>query len=88
MRPVGLFIGNIKNEHTVEIKLDYVVEGYRDFKIARYHYKKNTAIFQEHGLNKVLINSTVYAHVKFLKRVGFKKDETIGTDYYSYKLKI
>jgi len=86
MLPVGLFIGDIKNENTIEIKLDYVIEGYRDFKVARYHYKKNTALFKKHGLDTILINSTVYAHVKFLKKVGFKKEDRLGQDFYSFVL--
>ncbi|KAA3615075.1 MAG: hypothetical protein D8M58_11525 [Calditrichaeota bacterium] len=83
MLPVGLFIGEIKEDNSLEIKMEYVTQGYRDFKVAEYHYKKNTTIFEKHNVKTILINSTVYAHVKFLKKVGFTKDMALGENNYS-----
>ena len=51
MLPVGLFIGDKKENQTMEIKLDYVVPGYRDFKIARYVFFKKADFFRGKDIN-------------------------------------
>ncbi len=87
MLPVGLFIGEIKTENTLEIKLEYVIKGYRDFKIAEYHYEKNTEVFKNKNITELQMKSTVPAHIMFLKKVGFKKTDSHGETFYSYTLK-
>ncbi len=87
MLPVGLFIGEIKTENTLEIKLEYVIKGYRDFKIAEYHYEKNTEVFKNKNITELQMKSTVPAHIMFLKKVGFKKNDSHGETFYSYTLK-
>ena len=75
MLPVGLFIGDIKGNGILEIKLDYVIKGYRDFKMAKYVFKKRTDIFYKHSINKLQMNSTNPKHIKYLMKMGFIKED-------------
>lgn len=84
MLPVALFIGDMKKDNSLEIKLDYVVEGYRDFKIGRYNYK-NTDIFKNQGIKKLHIRSTVPSHIQFLNKMDFKQN-TEQKDMFTLKL--
>jgi len=87
MLPVGLFIGDIRENNTLEIKLDYVIPGYRDFKIARYVYFKNADFFQEKGIDKLEMKSTVPKHDSFLIKMGFKKTEENGKTWFRYEFR-
>jgi hypothetical protein len=85
MLPVGLFIGDIKEKNTLEIKLDYVIPGYRDFKIARYVYFKKADFFLDKGINNLRIKSTVPKHDSFLLKMGFQKRQDQSGVWFSYK---
>ena len=87
MLPVGLFIGDIKEKNTLEIKLDYVIPGYRDFKIARYVYFKKADFFLEKGIDNLEMKSTVPKHDSFLLKMGFKKTEEKGKIWFRYNFK-
>ncbi len=83
MLPVGLFIGDIEENNILEIKLDYVIKGYRDFKMAKYIFNKRTDIFHKHNICKIQIETTNPKHIKYIMKMRFKSDETIGANYYS-----
>lgn len=87
MLPVGLFIGDLKDNNILEIKVDYVIPGYRDFEIARYVYHKRTAFFLEKGIEKVEIKSSIPKYDSFLKKMGFEKDEKLGKGWFFYSFK-
>ena len=85
--PVGLFIGELIDHKTLQIKIDYVIPGYRDLKVARYVYRKRAGFFLEKGIEKLEIESTIPRHVAFLNKMGFKKDENHGEGWFYYKFR-
>jgi len=87
MLPVGLFIGELIDHKTLQIKVDYVIPGYRDLKVARYVYHKRAGFFLEKGIEKLEIKSTIQRHVTFLNKVGFKKDEKRGDGWFYFKFR-
>lgn len=80
--PVGLFIGEKKSDDTIEIKLDYVIPGYRDFKTAQYLYHINRKMFTSQGIKHLIVHSTISNHINFLNKVGFKPSTLRGHDWY------
>jgi len=86
MLPVGLFIGEIKDNNAMEIKLDYVIPGYRDFKMAKFMYNKKPDIFQNRNVNQLHIETSVEAHIKFLKKIGFKRNPALGENWFLFEL--
>lgn len=71
MVPAGLFIGRVAGEDTLEVELDFVIPGYRDFKIGRYLYEKNAAFFLSKGIRRISTRAATEKHSRYLKRMGF-----------------
>ena len=87
LMPVGLFIIEPLKEGTWQIHLDYVIPPYRDFQTAHYLYHREHELFQQHIFDRFVIRTTVDAHIKYLKRLGFKKDRALGEDWYAISVK-
>ncbi|MBN2540129.1 MAG: hypothetical protein JXB08_01240, partial [Bacilli bacterium] len=60
----------------LKIDLDYVVPNYRDFKIGRYIFTKQKALFLERGYKKLIACARNSKHKKYLQRMGFDLDPT------------
>jgi hypothetical protein len=86
MLPVGLFIGEVIGSNSMEIKLDYVIPGYRDFKMAQFLYNKKPDVFRNKNINQLHIETTVDAHIKFLKKTGFKHNPALGANWFLFEL--
>lgn len=71
MVPAGLFIGEFQGQNQLFVKLDFVIPGYRDFKIAEFLYTKQADIFRAQGVQKIYSRPESKAHVAYLKRMGF-----------------
>ncbi|PJB00586.1 MAG: hypothetical protein CO128_00100 [Ignavibacteriales bacterium CG_4_9_14_3_um_filter_30_11] len=74
--PVGIFIYKVSNETEAEILLDYAIPDYRDLKNAEYLYYAATEFLKEKGIKTLITKSSVDKHNNYLKRVGFKVDNT------------
>ncbi|MCH7845981.1 MAG: hypothetical protein IH850_09150 [Acidobacteria bacterium] len=42
--PAGLFIGEVRDDGSIQVKLDYVIPQYRDFKVGRYLYSPRSGL--------------------------------------------
>ncbi len=80
MVPAGLIIAKKNIDATVFVELDYVIPGYRDFKIGKFVYNK---IFSEMDVKEISSNPGNENHEKYLKRMGFRKKEVEGKTIYS-----
>jgi hypothetical protein len=69
--PAGLVCMEQKDEHSIYIKLDYVIPGYRDFKTGKYVFNK---IFSETGIKKIYADPGNKIHTDYLKKMGFVKN--------------
>ncbi|MBI5727954.1 MAG: hypothetical protein HY965_08890 [Ignavibacteriales bacterium] len=70
--PAGLILGKKINTDTLVIDLDYVVEGYRDLKIAKYVY---THIFEETNSKLIYTLPGNEKHDAYLHKMGFVKTQ-------------
>ncbi len=77
--PVGLFIYETKEAGIIDIKLDYVIPDYRDFKNASFTYSTKRDELKRQGFSMFQVQTTVKEHRIYLLRIGFTQDEQIPT---------
>ncbi len=75
--PAGLVCAKDIEIDTLFVNLDYVIPGYRDFKIGKYVYQK---FFRENNIKKIYTKPGNKSHQKYLRKMGFTK-----TSYNSQK---
>ncbi|MDM8528708.1 hypothetical protein QUF58_10950 [Anaerolineales bacterium HSG24] len=82
--PTGLFVGEIRDKDSLFIKLDYVIPGYRDFKIDKFVYSENLEFFKEQGFREIHTLPSDKKHESHLRRMGFVPDNSNNTvtSYY------
>lgn len=73
MATTGIFIASKRDNDSLNIELDYVTTEYRDFKIGKFIFKQNKNFFIEHGYTKLYTVSNTSSHIKYLIKMGFKK---------------
>lgn len=74
MVPAGLFLGKKEDDGTLNIELDFVIPEYRDFKIGRFLFFKNIDFFKKLNITSIKTTSTIQFHMKYLEKMGFKKE--------------
>ncbi len=70
--PAGLFIMETCGDDALFIKLDFVIPGYRDFKMGKFVYSKDSDIFKNKNVTSVLANAGSPKHAVYLKKMGFQ----------------
>ncbi len=75
MVPAGLILGNIREDGTLELDLDFVIPSYRDFKIGRYLYVKNIDKLKEDGIKKIETPPGNEDHNRYLQKIGFRRTD-------------
>lgn len=71
--PVGLINFEELSDTDVKIGLDYAIPDYRDLKNARFAFFAEDGLFKKRGIKKLIVESSVNAHQKYLKKLGFVK---------------
>ncbi len=74
MLPVGIFISHRENETTLQIDMDFVIEGYRDYKNGKFLYEILRKTLKEEGIKKIEIIPQDLRHLKYLEHIGFEED--------------
>ena len=73
MTPAGVFIGTKFSQDTLDIKLDYAVPQYRDFKIGNFVFEENAGMFLDLGFHNLRSVTNEPSHIKYLLKMGFKE---------------
>lgn len=76
MTPASVFIASRYDQDTLEIKLDYAIPQYRDFKIGRFVFEDQKDYFVEMGYTKFLVFSDKKEHVSYIKKMGFEEHKS------------
>lgn len=79
MVPAGLFIGLVHADSSVEVKLDYVIPQYRDFKVGGFLYSHDSGLFEDPTCRQVWSDPTTQEHADYLLRMGFTPTPTTGS---------
>jgi hypothetical protein len=75
MVPAGLVLATPSTDGTLQVKVDYVIPGYRDFKVADFVFRDSAARLRELGFRRVTSPPGNGDHEAYLKRVGFTRRE-------------
>ncbi len=86
MVPAGLFIGDVRQEGVLCVALDFVIPGYRDFKIGRYVYKKQDDFFLKRGIETIYSRPGSETHASYLQRMGFERVQGEEGVLYAFHL--
>jgi hypothetical protein len=87
MLPVGLFIAKESEGGKAVIQLDYVIAGYRDFKVGKFVYRQKADFFRERGIRQLISYPGTKAHQDYLERMGFSRD-FVTSDRHLYQLNL
>jgi GNAT superfamily N-acetyltransferase len=69
--PAGLFIGELREDGCLWVRLDYVIPSFRDFKIGRYLFHERADYFRERGIRSIASPAGSTPHARYLRRMGF-----------------
>ncbi len=79
MVPAGLFIGRRDQTDRLVTVLDFVIPGYRDFKIGQYVFGPQAGFFRQRGIHTICSAPGNPAHESYLKRMGFERPPGEGS---------
>lgn len=74
--PAGLFVADIEGESTLKLRLDFVIPGYRDFKVGRYLYR--TGNLHDKGFRAIVAETANPQTIEYLIRMGFRPTAADG----------
>ena len=77
--PAGVLVCSKHDGHTLKIDLDYVVPTYRDFKIGKFVFTKQKALFLDKGYDRLVSFTSCPKHMRYLEKMGFTKNENETT---------
>ncbi|MEN8238858.1 MAG: hypothetical protein ABFR53_06600, partial [Actinomycetota bacterium] len=75
MQPAVAMVGTVK-EDTMELRLDYAIPRFRDYRMGRFLYNSNATFFVDRGISSVMASARTKPHVRYLKKMGFAETAT------------
>lgn len=69
----GVLVGNKGVDGEFEIKLDFVIPSYRDYKLGDYYYNTKPEILKEYGITSLKADAKDISHSSYLEKIGFRK---------------
>ena len=75
MVPAGLFISEVYDKRSLFVTLDFVIPGYRDFKIGKYVYHRKPKFFTSRGFDIIYTQPGGKKHKQYLRRMGFSHSD-------------
>lgn len=69
----GVFLAHRDKDHSLLVRLDYVLPEYRDFKNGKYIYLIFRKRFMDEGFTKVIAEGRSEKYMQYLKKIGFEK---------------
>jgi hypothetical protein len=81
--PAGLFIGGAHDDGSIEVKLDFAVPAYRDFKAGAFLYSTRSGIFEDSAFDTAWTASGTKEHIAYLERLDFEATTRHGRRVYT-----
>jgi GNAT superfamily N-acetyltransferase len=81
--PAGVLVGEAAPDGTLAVRLDYVLPGYRDFKVGDFLYGHRAAFFRDRGISRLLARAGTRHHARYLRRMGFARQPGPDADLYA-----
>ena len=76
----GILVGDRVGD-ILDIKLDYVIPRYRDFKLGEYYFVKHPEFFTRRGIRKIFAHAREDSHRAYLERMGFEPTDEKRATY-------
>lgn len=76
MVPAGLFLAEPHGTDGLMVKADFVIPGYRDFKIGDFVFRENAQAFASRGVRTICSPPGSREHAHYLRRLGFHEERT------------
>jgi hypothetical protein len=67
----GVLIGEQDDAGVLDIKLDYVIPRYRDYKLGQYFFNDHPEFFTQRGISSLKTSADDEAHRLYLDKIGF-----------------
>jgi hypothetical protein len=77
----GVLAGDKNDNGVFDIKLDFVIPEYRDFKLGKYYFESNTDEFKERGIVELKTDAKSKNHQTYLEAVGFVRQSESASIY-------
>ncbi len=85
--PAGLVVGEIQQDKSLHIQLDYAIPGYRDLKTGRFVFRDNAAALRERGIRQISTKPGAPVHARYLRQMGFEPHtSSSGSEVYTLKI--
>jgi len=75
MVTAGLFVGTVKDDGTMRIRLDYVVPAYRDMKVGKHLYSREGSYLSTRGVSALVTYTENGKNRKYYRAMGFAEDK-------------
>jgi len=86
MAVAGVFLARDYGNKRLFIGLDYVIPDYRDFKLGKYIYQEKIEFFKSEGYEMLCTVPQTANHARYLKKMGFHKQQLDGKEYFVFAL--
>ncbi|MBX2933137.1 MAG: YgjV family protein [Ferruginibacter sp.] len=79
----NIFVADVDTAGNAIVQINYTIPKYRDFKVGRFLFDEGKDFLKARGIKKIIYTS-VYnpQHEKFIKVMGFKKEEFNNSSCY------
>lgn len=77
----GVLVGEEDGKGALDIKLDYVIPRYRDYKLGQYYFHDHPEFFRERGIMKFRTSADDETHCDYLQKIGFEKESPESNIY-------
>jgi len=77
----GILVGEEDGKGVLDIKLDYVIPRYRDYKLGQYYFHDHPEFFRERGITRLRTSADDETHCNYLEKIGFEKESADSNIY-------
>ncbi|MCZ6737062.1 MAG: hypothetical protein O7B77_03700 [Actinobacteria bacterium] len=74
MQPAMAIVGTV-GEGAMELRLDYAIPQFRDYRAGRFLYGSNSKFFVDKDITAITASARTKHHVRYLKKMGFAETE-------------
>jgi hypothetical protein len=75
MQPAMAIVGTV-GEGAMELRLDYAIPRFRDYRMGRFLYDANAAFFLDKNITTICASGQTDNHASYLKTMGFVETES------------
>ena len=74
MQPAMAIVGAVTNA-SMELRLDYAIPRFRDYRMGRFLHDSNAEFFVERNITTITASGQTKKHVRYLRKMGFVETE-------------